>query len=137
MNRIKSNRLAAQSGSTLIELSVVIAVILLLASVLFIGVTEWKKGANRAAAIVTISSIQKAARGYENMNQLNVGDTLTEAMLAPFFGAATATTLPLDVSNNNAAFAFLGKVPDTGVVYATSGNAQTAAQIAKMNTAAW
>ena len=47
-----------QSGTTLIELSIVIAVLLLLVGVLFIGITAWKSGANRAACIVNFSSIQ-------------------------------------------------------------------------------
>src|SRR6202035_3089427 len=71
MNEIKTNtKRTRQRGTTLIELSVVIAVILLLTGVLFIGVTAWKNGANRAACIVNLSSIQKAVRGYQNMNLL-------------------------------------------------------------------
>ena len=68
MNIIKTNRRALQSGTTLVELSVVIAVILLLVSVLFIGVTAWRNGANRAACLVNISSVQKAVRGYQNLH---------------------------------------------------------------------
>src|SRR5271169_5466129 len=70
-----------QSGTTLIELSVVIAVLLLLVGVLFIGITAWKSGANRAACIVNLTSIQKAVRGYENMNGLSTGATLTVATM--------------------------------------------------------
>jgi type II secretory pathway pseudopilin PulG len=66
MNIIKTNRRALESGTTLVELSVVIAVILLLVSVLFIGVTAWKNSANRAACLVNLSSLQKAVRGYQN-----------------------------------------------------------------------
>ncbi|SRR5260221_8027628 len=91
MNYIKTNsKWARQRGTTLIELSVVIAVILLLVGVLFIGVDAWRQGANRAACLVNMSSIQKAVRGYENINLLNVGDPVTAANLlaAPaYFGA--------------------------------------------------
>jgi prepilin-type N-terminal cleavage/methylation domain-containing protein len=77
MNYIKTNtQWARQRGTTLIELSVVIAVILLLVGVLFIGVQAWKDGANKAACIVTLASVQKAVRGYQNMNGLNFGATL-------------------------------------------------------------
>src|SRR5580700_10236589 len=62
-----------QRGTTLIELSVVIAVLLLLVGVLFIGITAWKSGANTAACVVNLASIQKAARGYANMNSLGNG----------------------------------------------------------------
>ena len=69
MNDLKTNnKQTRQRGTTLIELSVVIAVLLLLVGVLFIGITAWKNGANTAACVVNLSSIQKAARGYANMN---------------------------------------------------------------------
>ena len=67
MNYIKTNnRWARQRGTTLVELSVVIAVILLLVSVLFIGVTAWRNSANRAACLVNLATLQKAVRGYQN-----------------------------------------------------------------------
>ena len=69
MNYLKTiTKPARQRGTTLIELSVVIAVILLLVGVLFIGVTAWKAGANKAACVLNIATMQKALRGYENMN---------------------------------------------------------------------
>jgi prepilin-type N-terminal cleavage/methylation domain-containing protein len=76
MNYIKTNnKWSRQRGTTLIELSVVIAVILLLVGVLFIGIQAWKDGANKAACLVTISSVQKAVRGYENLNGGIAGTT--------------------------------------------------------------
>jgi type II secretory pathway pseudopilin PulG len=90
MNIIKTNRRALQSGTTLVELSVVIAVILLLVSVLFIGVTAWKNSANRAACLVNLATLQKAVRGYQNTHADTVGYTFTEADLvtAGYFGVA-------------------------------------------------
>jgi prepilin-type N-terminal cleavage/methylation domain-containing protein len=91
MNYLKTiNKQASQRGTTLIELSVVIAVLLLLVGVLFIGITAWKNGANTAACIINLSSIQKAVRGYQNMNALNTGDPLPVATLtsAGFWTAA-------------------------------------------------
>src|ERR1700730_4595423 len=77
MNGLETNpKQTHQRGTTLIELSVVIAVILLLVGVLFIGITAWKSGANRAACIMNLSSIQKAVRGYQNLNQLQTGAPL-------------------------------------------------------------
>ncbi|MBV8330726.1 MAG: prepilin-type N-terminal cleavage/methylation domain-containing protein, partial [Verrucomicrobia bacterium] len=70
MNNIKPNPKASQRGTTLIELSVVIAVILLLVGVLFIGVNAWKNGANAAACVVNLATMQKAVRGYQNMSQV-------------------------------------------------------------------
>jgi hypothetical protein len=54
-------------------------VILLLVGVLFIGVQAWKDGANKAACIVTIASVQKAVRGYQNMNGYAFGVTLAQS----------------------------------------------------------
>src|ERR1700704_3383148 len=81
MNYIKKNRQALQSGTTLLELSVVIAVILLLVGVTFIGINAWREGANKSAFILNLSTMQKAARGYQNMNGLNQGQALTQANL--------------------------------------------------------
>ena len=82
MNEIKTiSKRSRQRGTTLIELSVVIAVLLHLVGVLFIGITAWKNGANTAACIVNLSSIQKAARGYANMNSLFTASPETEAQL--------------------------------------------------------
>jgi len=81
MNYLKAiTKQSRQRGTTLIELSVVIAVLLLLVGVLFIGMTAWKNGANKAACIINLSSIQKAVRGYQNMNRLASGATLPVAL---------------------------------------------------------
>jgi prepilin-type N-terminal cleavage/methylation domain-containing protein len=59
MNYIKMNtNWARQRGTTLIELSVVIAVILLLVGVLFIGVQAWRNSANKAACLVNLVTDQ-------------------------------------------------------------------------------
>jgi prepilin-type N-terminal cleavage/methylation domain-containing protein len=117
-----------QHGTTLIELSVVIAVLLLLVGVLFIGITAWKNGANTAACIINLSSIQKAARGYANMNQLAVGGSFPVATLttAGFWGTvpvcpAGGTYTPKNV------------VPSQGIAYMTcsiSGHAPSATNLA-------
>ena len=129
MNYIKTNnKWARQRGTTLIELSVVIAVILVLATVLFIGVTAWRTQANQAAALVAMTSIQKAVRGEQNFNNLNVGAALPHANLVTdgYFGA-----LPLDPTNSNAAFGYTDTIPATGTAYTTSTTfTPTAAQIA-------
>ena len=129
MNYIKTNNnWARQRGTTLIELSVVIAVILLLAGVLFIGVQAWRDGANKAASIVNMSSIQKAVRGEQNLNQMNFGDPLDSAKLVTdnYF-----SVLPLDPANGNVAYAYLAAIPAQGTPYATSAKITlTAAQTA-------
>jgi prepilin-type N-terminal cleavage/methylation domain-containing protein len=108
------NKPARQRGTTLIELSVVIAVLLLLVGVLFIGITAWKNGANTAACVVNLSSIQKAARGYQNMNQLTTGATLASGTLTTAGFWSTAPTCP-----SGGTYAFLGTVPAQGTAYTT------------------
>jgi type II secretory pathway pseudopilin PulG len=83
-----TNKRARQGGTTLIELSVVIAVLLLLVGVLFIGISAWKDGANKAACVLNISSAQKALRGYQNMNPGAAAPTMPVLVTAGFFGAA-------------------------------------------------
>jgi prepilin-type N-terminal cleavage/methylation domain-containing protein len=120
MNYIKTNnKWARQRGTTLIELSVVIAVILLLVGVLFIGVTAWRNGANKSACLVNMASIQKAVRGYQNINLLNVGDAVTAANLtaAGYFGAIP--TCPV----GSTAYTLTGTVPAAGAQYATCASA--------------
>ena len=77
---------------TLIELTVVIAVLLALISLTFIGVRAWKRGADRAACIMNIRDVQVAVRGFANLNSLSPGDTtvslsppvvLTDEILGP------------------------------------------------------
>jgi prepilin-type N-terminal cleavage/methylation domain-containing protein len=109
MNYVKTNhKWARQRGTTLIELSVVIAVILLLVGVLFIGIQAWRDGANKAACLVNISSIQKAVRGYQNMNPT---ETTVDITVAPFIGATGF-------------FSALPKCPSTGADY-TPANGNT------------
>jgi type II secretory pathway pseudopilin PulG len=113
MNEPKTiNRRARQRGTTLIELSVVIAVLILLVGVLFIGASAWKSGANTAACIVNLSSIQKAVRGYQNMNGLNVGANLTVATMTI---AGFWTSAPVCPAAGT--YTPLGTVPAQGIAY--------------------
>jgi prepilin-type N-terminal cleavage/methylation domain-containing protein len=105
---------ARQRGTTLIELSVVIAVLLLLVGVLFIGMTAWKNGSNTAACIVNLSSIQKAVRGYQNMNQLASGASLPVAAMTTAGFWAVVPVCPAAGT-----YTPTGTVPPQGVAYMT------------------
>lgn len=52
---------------TLLELTVMIAVMLGMASVLFIGARSWKRGSDRAGCVVNIRNVQMAVRSYQNV----------------------------------------------------------------------
>jgi len=72
---MKLNNNKKQTGLTLIEITLVIAVLLGLISVLFIGVSAYKEGSNRAKCILNISSYQKAVRSYQNLYEIpSAGD---------------------------------------------------------------
>jgi prepilin-type N-terminal cleavage/methylation domain-containing protein len=123
------NKQGRQRGTTLIELSVVIAVLLLLVGVLFIGITAWRNGANTAACIVNLASIQKAARGYANMNGLLAGATEPSASLAGASGFwVTAPACPTGVG-----YVWGTVVPAQGTAYASctvSGHVPSATNLA-------
>ena len=129
MNYIKNmKRQIGQHGTTLVELTAVIGIILLLMGVMFIGFKAWKNGANAAACIVNLSTIQKAVRGYASISQLNAGSGLTIASLqtAGFWG-----TTPTCPAKGN--YTFMITVPSHGTAYATcslSGHVPTSASLA-------
>ena len=129
MNYLKKiNMRVRQRGTTLIELSVVIAVLLLLVGVLFIGITAWKNGANTAACIINLSSIQKAARGYANMNGIANGSALTVATLTSAGFWQTQPTCPA-----GGTYTPMTTVPSQGTAYMTcsiTGHAPSATSLA-------
>jgi prepilin-type N-terminal cleavage/methylation domain-containing protein len=127
-NRKTINKQTSQRGTTLIELSVVIAVLLLLVGVLFIGMTAWKTGSNTAACIVNLSSIQKAVRGYQNMYGLSTGANLAVATMTSAGFWSSAPVCPAGGS-----YTPTGTVPSQGVAYmacSISGHAPSATTIA-------
>ncbi len=73
---MKTQRILTPAGMTLIELTLVIAVLLGLITALFVGVGAYKNGSDRAQCLVNASSVQKAVRSYQNLYQLNSGDAL-------------------------------------------------------------
>jgi type II secretory pathway pseudopilin PulG len=131
MKFIKTNRRAMQSGTTLLELSVVIAVILLLVGVTFVGINAWREAANKSACILNLSNIQKAMRGYQNMNGLQVGDALASTSIT---GAGNLLEVAPQCPTARKAYTYGTTVPATGTAYATCPNttvhAPTATQLA-------
>jgi type II secretory pathway pseudopilin PulG len=104
----------SERGTTLIEISVVIAVLLVLVGVLFIGLNAWRSGANQAACIVNLASIQKAVRGYESLNGLQTGAPLTVAAMTSAGFWSSAPVCP-----GGGTYGALGTVPTEGVAYMT------------------
>jgi prepilin-type N-terminal cleavage/methylation domain-containing protein len=118
MKLVTRNRLTVQRGTTLIELSVVIAVILLLVSVLFVGISGWKNAANQSVCILNISTVQKAVRSYAASNSLHTGDPclMDQLVAAGYF--ASAPTCP-----SGGTYTPGTTVPAVGTVYLTCSQA--------------
>jgi type II secretory pathway pseudopilin PulG len=66
-------RVARHRGLSIIELTVVIAILLTLVSILFIGSRAWKRGSDRSACVLTMRNVQVATRAYQNMYGYNQG----------------------------------------------------------------
>ena len=81
-NRIRLGREAFRHptrprGMTLLELTVVIAVLLGLVGILFVGARAWKRGTDRATCIINQSNVQKAVRAASNLGGFNPGQTVS------------------------------------------------------------
>jgi prepilin-type N-terminal cleavage/methylation domain-containing protein len=114
MKLVTSHRLTVQRGTTLIELSVVIAVILLLLGVLFVGISGWKNAANQSACILNISTVQKAMRSFALANSLNAGDSCSMDQLVAAGYFASAPTCP-----SGGTYTPATTVPAVGIAYLT------------------
>ena len=60
-----------QKGMTLIEITLVIAILLGLIAILFLGVTAYKKGGDRAKCILQLSMLEKLAISHGNMSEVS------------------------------------------------------------------
>lgn len=114
----------SQAGLTLIEITLVIAVLLGLISVLFIGVSAYKEGSNRAKCILNISNVQKAVRSYQNLYELEVADALANATI---MGTGKMLETVPGCPTTTGTYTFLAVVPAIGTPYLTCSLAGSAA----------
>ncbi len=112
---MKLNNPTKNAGLTLIEITLVIAVLLGLISVLFIGVSAYKEGSNRSKCILNMSNVQKAVRSYQNLYEKSQGDSL--AMSAFVGSGKLLETTPTCPSNGD--YTAAGNVPYVGTAYLT------------------
>ncbi|MBC8128061.1 MAG: type II secretion system protein [Gloeobacteraceae cyanobacterium ES-bin-144] len=66
-------RVVMHRGMTLLELTIVIMVLLSLASILMVGARAWKNGSDRTGCILNMRNMQMAARSYQNLYGYNYG----------------------------------------------------------------
>src|SRR5688500_4671011 len=83
----RSRRLSA-SGMTLIEISLVIALLLGLIAVVFLGIGSYRKGSDKAKCKMQLAAAQKAVRAQANFLNLNIGDPFVSTTDA--FGSGKA-----------------------------------------------
>ena len=112
--RYRSRRLHA-AGMTLIEISLVIALLLGLIAVVFLGIGSYRKGSDKAKCKMQLAAAQKAVRSqanFQNLDQAAVFAT-TDA-----FGAGKALenepTCP-----SGGTYSWTGTIPAIGVAYGT------------------
>jgi type II secretory pathway pseudopilin PulG len=107
-----------QAGLTLVEVTLVIAVLLMLTTVMFLGVSAYKKGSDRALCIQAISTVQKAVRSYANLNALSPGESvanLKDQIIAP-----DGFIIAEPVCRGGGTYTFGGDtIPLSGAVYMT------------------
>lgn len=66
-------RVVRLRGLSILELTVVVAILLALVSVLFIGCRAWKRGSDRASCVLALRNVQVATRSYQNMYGYDYG----------------------------------------------------------------
>lgn len=103
-------------GLTLIEVTLVVATLLGLISVLFIGVGSYKEGSNRAVCVQQVASMQKAMRSYCNMHQIEPGQTVTNLKSRIIQPSGFIRQEPTCPSGGEYTFVE-GEVPGMGVLY--------------------
>lgn len=103
---------------TLIEVTLVIAVLLGLISILILGVTAFKKGSNRALCIQNLSTVQKSMRSYSNLHGKRPGEVVTD--LKDEFIGPDKFILTVSPCPGNGTYSFGGDtIPVAGDLYMT------------------
>jgi type II secretory pathway pseudopilin PulG len=98
---------------TLIEISLVIALLLGLIAVVFLGIGSYRKGSDKAKCKMQLAAAQKAVRSQANFQNLDIGATFatTDA-----FGAGKALenepTCP-----SGGTYTWVGTIPTIGSAY--------------------
>lgn len=117
---LKTRRLAHQSGMTLIEISLVIALILGLIAVVFIGIGSYRAGSDKAKCKMQLAAVQKAVRSAANMQNMEIGAPMLEGSV---FGAGLLLDVEPDCPNPDplAEYAWQTTVPAIGTPYGNCG----------------
>jgi len=83
-----------QKGMTLIEITLVIAILLGLIAILFLGISAYKKGADRSKCILQMSTLEKLTISHGNMYEIDPGEALANGLLVSEGYLPVAYTCP-------------------------------------------
>lgn len=123
-----------RAGFSLIEISIAITVILLLAGVAFMGVTAYLNVGYRTQCVLNISNVQTAIRTYSNANQYSPGATVT-GLQGLVIGSGLMVETP--VCPGGGTYTYGGTtVPAVGTAYLTCSLAASQNHVPK-TTAGW
>ncbi len=115
LNPIHRSKRFAASGFTLIEISLVIALLLGLIAVVFMGLGSYREGADKAKCKMQLASVQKAVRSHANMNNMNIGATLADTDV---FGTGKVMAVEPECPTGTD-YTWTGTIPAVGVAYGT------------------
>src|SRR4051812_3277256 len=108
----RSRRLHA-AGMTLIEISLVIALLLGLIAVVFLGIGSYRKGSDRAKCKMQLAAVQKAVRSQANFQNLDIAASFpTTEAFGPGKALENQPTCP-----SGGTYAWTGDIPLLGVPY--------------------
>ena len=110
---VSNSKRHSTSGMTLIEISLVIALMLGLISVVFLGIGSYRRGADKARCKMQLAAVQKGVRSQANFLNLSIGATFTTT---DAFGTGKALeNTPLCPSGGT--YAWVGVVPPLNTPY--------------------
>jgi type II secretory pathway pseudopilin PulG len=81
MKLSNQSKVSMPPGMTLIEVTVVIVVLLTLIWVFYFSATGYIKASNRSACLANQANLQKAVRGFQNLNSLGEASTFSWSSL--------------------------------------------------------
>ena len=113
------------AGMTLIEITVVIALILSLITILLVGFNAYKEGADRAKCVLNVSNIQKAVRSFSNLSEQSAGDTVPGWQKTDVMGIGSFIEVEPVCPSNQTPYAYAtGAIPLVSVQAAVCADAK-------------
>lgn len=108
--------LSSSHALTLIEVTLVIAVTLGLVAATFLGVANYKEGANRAICIHQVANVQKAVRSYCHFHELESGQPIDDLKKRLIEDSKFFANAPFCPSGGTYEF-HAGEVPHVGTLF--------------------